>query len=155
MKCFKDSDGRQWYVKLNLDTLERVEAATGVALDDIASANPASVVAISSAVMLGKVLWSIVEPDATKRGVSREQFFEAMGGDEIDAARKVLLDEQIFFSPPAWREPLRLAIEATEAEQNKALKEEAEKRRQSLLGNSATNSPESSESTPADGALAS
>lgn len=154
MKCFRDSDGRQWYIKLNLDTLERVEAATSVALDDIASANPASVAALASAVTLGKVLWAIVEPDAGKRGVSREQFFEAMGGDEIDAARKMLLEEQIFFSPPAWREPLRLAIEETEAAQEKALKEEAEKRRRSLQGNSATSLPESSASTQADGVSA-
>jgi hypothetical protein len=155
MKCFKDCDGRQWYVKLNLDTLERVEASTGVALDDIASANPASVAAVASAVTLGKVLWAIVEPDAAKRGVAREQFFASMGGDEIDAARKVLLDEQIFFSPPAWREPLMLAIQETEAAQEKALKEEAERRRQSLQGNSALNSQELLESIPVGGVSAS
>lgn len=151
MRSFKDSDGRQWFIKLNLEVIEKVEAATGIALDDIATSNPRSPVELQSGSKLVGVLWTIVEDDAHKRNVSRSQFAQSMDGDCTAAAREALTEEQIFFSPPAWRESLaevnRIGKEVVKAQLAMAIKE-AEGQ---LSEASAESSPESSESTQDSG----
>ncbi len=127
MKTFQDADGRQWQIKLTLDSLERVEKATGVALDDIATNNPASLLAIASAVTLGNVLWHLVEPEAVKRGVLREQFADAMGGEQLDNARNELIQEQIEFSPRHWRDVLTATVREQQESEKKALAAELKK----------------------------
>jgi hypothetical protein len=155
MKSFRDAENREWFLRLDFETLERVEASTGVKLDDIASDNPQSVVAVQSAVTRGKVLWAMVEPQANERGITRAQFAKAMDGPAMYAAHKALLDEQVFFSPPEYRVILELSLRAQEEHNAKAV-EEARREAEKLLSDaSASKSPESSESIQPAGASAS
>ena len=123
MTSFKDTAGRVWLVKITLATLDRVEAATGVRLEDIATSNPLSCEQLDSAVTLFNVLCSIIEPEARQVGVTKEQFAESMDGDCTQEAREAVLEEQIFFSPQAWRPALRKTVK----EAKKKLVRELEK----------------------------
>ena len=152
MKSFRDSENRVWFLRLDFETLERVEASTGVKLDDIASDNPQSVVAVQSAVTRGKVLWAMVEPQAVERGITRAQFAKTMDGPAMYAAHKALLDEQVFFSPPEYRTILELSLKAQEIHNAKAV-EAAKAEAQHLLSDaSALKLPELSESIQPAGA---
>jgi hypothetical protein len=152
MKSFKDSEGRNWFVKLDLSTLERVEAATGVCLDDIASGTPKSIMQLQSPKTLADVLWCLVEPQAVEKKLSRGEFLASIGRDEIGDARKALHDEQVFFSPQEVREIMEMCI--AEAEANKAMLIEQAKSevRKAMSEAFATSLPESSVSTLEAGA---
>lgn len=163
MHTFTDNAGREWRLLGNFGNYRRVHADTGVRLDDIGTENRKSLEQLSDAFTLGAVLWSMVEPEAEGRGVTPEQFAEAIDGTVLDKAYEALLEEMIFFCRPRMRQVLEMAlrkvreadgkIQAAAAAAIQAAEKEVDAAiDQLILGSSVLNSPESSACTPTNGA---
>lgn len=117
MHTFKDKEGREWKLSLHYRTLERLRDA-GIDLTD-----PKAVLALGDdPYRLGATLWTLVESQAEKLGVTPDEFAEATAdGDVIEAAVVALVDELVSFTRPARREALKRAMEAKRALEEKTL----------------------------------
>lgn len=158
MATFKDCDGREWVVALSIDAVKRVRARCA-GVDLLAKNLPATLeIVLGDYVVLGDVLFTIVEPQAKAAGVSPESFGQALAGDAIEAATLAFLDALRAFTPNP-RDRARVGqlvttlLQAAESMRDRAeqvLARESEKLLTSLRSGSAyTNSPESSASIPA------
>ena len=119
MKSFTDNTGRTWTLAVNVGTIKRVRALCDV--------NLANIITISGAtpkvdllerlgndpVLLVDVLYAAVKPEADTKGVSDQEFGQAMSGDAIEMATTALLDEVIDFFPETKRKVFRKILDAT------------------------------------------
>src|SRR5690606_36486963 len=98
MRTFKDSEGREWAIAINVATARRVKDLAGV---DLLSASDGKLLheLADDPMLLANVLWAIVQPQAQSREVSDEQFGQALGGESIDKATTALLQELVDFFP--------------------------------------------------------
>jgi hypothetical protein len=103
MHAFKDTAGREWFLKANYLTYERVKAGTGVALYDLATESRESLTQLADALTLGAVIWLMVQPQAEAADITPEQFYEAFDGTVAVEAHDALLNEMIFFCHPRQR----------------------------------------------------
>ena len=110
MHRFRDRKNREWTLEANFGSYGRVKAATGVKLYDIATENRECLTQLTDVLILGQVLWSMVEPQAQAIGVCPEDFAGAFDGDVIETAYNALLDEMLFFCPTRQRKVLELAV---------------------------------------------
>lgn len=166
MHAFKDTAGREWKIEANFGSYARVKTATGVKLYDIATEDRQSLVQLTDAFTLGSVIWSMIEPQAEARGLTPEQFYEAVDGQVLNDAYSALIDEMIFFCPTRQRKVLELAVaklRAADAKADRALDESLVEFGEEIdraidqwtRGASGTSLPGSSESTPGIGPSAS
>ena len=162
MQIFKDRDGREWQIVLNVFQMKRVRAALGLDLVNVIELEKDGTVKVdmidkiaNDPCLLVDILWVLVQEQAKVLNVTDEQFGTALAGDAIENATKAFLDELVDFFPGARRLFLKKAVELarkfgteSNAVLEKALEDpELESRvRESM--NSSTSSPESSESTP-------
>ena len=162
MQIFKDRDGREWQVVLNVFQMKRVRAALGIDLVNVIELEKDGAVKVdmidriaNDPCLLVDILWVLVQEQAKPLNVTDEQFGTALAGDAIEAATKAFLDELVDFFPGARRLFLKKAVELARkfgGEANEVLEKaledpELESRvRESM--NSSTSSPESSASTP-------
>jgi hypothetical protein len=109
MTTFRDDADREWAIKLNIGTVERVRKApgsqfnlydtaslvtpTGANADDPAERKPLAEALASDLPLFWELLWCLCEPQATARQVTPEQFGEAMAGRCLLAARNAFRDE--------------------------------------------------------------
>jgi hypothetical protein len=114
MAFFKDTNGREWRIRLTGPKLQKVREATGITL-----ATPSGEGAVSATAdgeILTRVLWLLCgdqEPHLTA-----EQFGEAVASGEVfDAARVALQDSIVDFTPPSQRPMLQKVLEAERKEQ--------------------------------------
>jgi len=162
MRTFRDTEGRDWQVTVNVRTVKEVRSALGVDLADaVTVAKDGTVRAdlveriAGDPCLLADILWVICREDAKGRGVSDVGFGRALAGDVIERATEALLDELVDFFPGAKRLFLRKAVEVARryaGESAKALETalaspEFDARLKDAL-NSATSSPASSGPTP-------
>ena len=119
MKSFTDNTGRTWTLAVNVGTIKRVRALCDV--------NLANIITISGTtpkvdllerlgndpVLLVDVLYAAVKPEADTKGVSDQEFGQAMSGDAIEMATTALLDEVIDFFPETKRKVFRKILDAT------------------------------------------
>ena len=171
MKPFKDSQGRDWEITVNVGTLKRVKAIMEA---DILDIGPTFERLMVDPIFLVDVLWGLCKPQAeSKHGITEEDFGAAFSGDAISRARTALAMEiRDFFPSPEersaaqaamikakslrdlLREKMSEAIRETDetdlvTKVMAAAKREMEKELQQILGDSSTGSPESPVSTPA------
>ena len=162
MQIFKDRDGREWQVVLNVFQMKRVRAALGIDLVNVIELEKDGQVKVdmidriaNDPCLLVDILWVLVQEQAKPLNVTDEQFGTALAGDAIEAATKAFLDELVDFFPGARRLFLKKAVELARkfgGEANEVLEKaledpELESRvRESM--NSSTSSPESSASIP-------
>ena len=158
MKTFSDTTGRTWSIAVNVDAVKRVRDLLKEDLLDVKQILERLMV---DPILLCDVIYCICKPQADAEGVSDEQFGQAMGGDSILHAKRALLGELVdFFPSAADRENLKAAITKFDNLAQRA----AELIRQRLespslsreieaalgkVGDSFTNRPVSSASTPA------
>ena len=128
MRSFKDNEGRDWLVAVNVATVKRVRAECGV---DLASAtepnaengeSPLERLA-GDPVLLVDVLYSLCRKQAEKRGVDDEAFGTAIAGDSVAAAADALMEAIVDFFPNPRRKLLMKAL--TEARETQRKAEEA------------------------------
>lgn len=114
MAFFKDTNGREWRIRLTGPKLQKVREATGIAL--ATPSGEGAVAATADGEILTRVLWLLCgdqEPHLTA-----EQFGEAVASGEVfDAARVALQDSIVDFTPPPQRPMLLKVLEAERKEQ--------------------------------------
>lgn len=162
MHSFKDNAGREWFLKGDYLTYDRVRAATGVKLYDITTEDRASLTQLADPMTLGAVLWTMIEPQAVERDVTPEGFYGAFDGTVAHEAHDALVSEMIFFCHPNQRAYLELAYrkvreaEARAVHQVERMLPAMEREVDQILdrltyGDSATSWPASSASGPTTG----
>jgi len=162
---FVDSRGEQWTIPCDVNSIVRVAHQTGIKLTDLINVNsesyrkwiedfPATQVA---------VLYALVSDEARDRGLSPEDVGRRLASqDAFDQALRAITNAVINFSPQSRRNFLRQAFPKAEAAFEKLREQEAKNlderieavdwdglMRDTLTdSSSATDSPESSVSTP-------
>ena len=166
MRSFKDNQGRQWSVEINVTAIKRVRGLTGEDLMQVIEGTLIEKL-IRDPVLLCDVVYAICKPEADSRSISDEEFGKAMAGDAIEAATTAVLEELVGFCPsPRDRANLGRVLQATRKVMDRA-RDLVEKKLDSgeldrladrLLseesaaasaGSSSTSAPVSSASTPA------
>jgi len=99
MHSFKDTNGTEWAVAVNVATVKRVRQAIKIDLLD----PKISATLAGDPIALVDTLFVLCEDQAKERGVSDEQFGAAMAGDTIAHAVDALLEEIVDFSRPRER----------------------------------------------------
>ena len=166
MRSFKDNQGRQWSVDINVTAIKRVRGLTGEDLMQVIEGTLIEKL-IRDPVLLCDVVYAICKPEADTRSVSDEEFGKAMAGDAIEAATTAVLEELVGFCPsPRDRANLGRVLQATRKVMDRArdLVEKklesgemdrladrllAEASPEATAGSSSTSARESSASTPA------
>jgi len=161
MRTFRDTAGRSWNLALNVYVVKKVRDLLKVDLLDLGEEKPEKGLLfrmIADPVLLVDLLYVVCKDQADAAGINDEQFGQAMAGDVIDMATKAFLEELADFTPsPRDRARARKVIEATwnlidraqdllDAKAEKELPAAIEAA-MSVLGNSSTSSPASSELT--------
>lgn len=166
MKTFKDADGREWTITVDIGALRRIRDLTKVDLVELIGNNLALALD-ADPVLLVDVLWAAVKPQAEQRKISDEEFGCSLRGEALDAALAALLEDLVDFFPERKRAMLRRALAWVKKTQTEALgivgsflddPAAMEKKQQELMellkrklyGERSTKSPGSSESTPTD-----
>ena len=163
MRSFKDNQGRQWSVEINVTAIKRVRGLTGEDLMQVIEGTLIEKL-IRDPVLLCDVVYAICKPEADARSISDEEFGKAMAGDAIEAATTAVLEELVGFCPsPRDRANLGRVLQATRKVMDRA-RDLVEKKLDSgeldrladrllsgeaTAGSSSTSAPESSASIPA------
>lgn len=115
MKTFKDTEGREWPVAINVAAIRRVKDLLGVDLLDLTDDRFAAIsTLIGKPVELVNVIYVLCKPKADERNITDEQFGEAMAGDAIQHAADAFLDEYAnFFPDPRMRAGLKKLMDAS------------------------------------------
>lgn len=108
MRSFKDADGRDWSIAVNVTTIERLRSRLQVDLLSLCDDNCKLLAQLADdPVLLVNSLYVICEDQAQARSVSDEDFGRAMFGDVIGSAHEVLMAEIVdFFHDPRKRKIL-------------------------------------------------
>lgn len=159
MRAFRDGNGKEWVVRIDVAQAKKVRAATGVDLTRLIDDKLAPLSALlADPIQFVDVLWVLCSEEARGRDVSDEAFGASLGGDSLAAATEAFVEALVDFFPDATRrDRIRRVIAmgkaildevATEEDHRLANLDVKEKARQLMSGSSSTNSPGSPESTP-------
>jgi hypothetical protein len=114
MSFFKDTNGREWRIRLTGPAIGKVREATGITLAD--PSGRGAVAACADGEILTRVLWLLCGEQEPK--LTPEQFGEAVASGEVfDAAREALQAAIVDFTPPSQRPMLQKVLETERAEQ--------------------------------------
>ena len=119
MKSFTDNTGRTWTLAVTVGTIKRVRALCDVDLANIINIDGTTPKVDllerlgRDPVLLVDVLCAAVKPEADAKGVTDQEFGQAMAGDAIEMATTALLDEVIDFFPETKRKVFRKILDAT------------------------------------------
>lgn len=173
MREFRDDQGRPWQVALTVAsalrvrdnvTVDVVDEETGerkaMPFDMVDAANISQTFQVlrSQYAKIGEILYALLTKQVEAKGLSKEDFFDGLRGDSLDAATKALEQELVDFFPQRLRKMIGLLASKMDEVQNEMLgRAEAGLEKatiESLAGASGTPSgkpQESSESIPASG----
>lgn len=118
MKIFKDKNGQEWQLILNVLQMKRIRSLLGIDLVNVITLDKEGMVKIdlvdkiaNDPCLLVDILWVLVEQQARVLNITDEEFGAALAGDTIDNATKAFLDELVDFFPGAKRLFLKKAID--------------------------------------------
>lgn len=110
MAMFKDADGCEWDLVINVPVMKRVQARTGHHLGKLLNDDCKLLGEITGdPVEFANVLYAMCESQCKVAGVSEEQFGEGLAGDAFDAASNAFLKAIEDFCPSRTR-PLIAAL---------------------------------------------
>jgi len=109
MKTFTDSAGRSWQVVINTNSIKRAKAASGANLVEILDGELYARLLLDP-VLVCQIAYGVCKPEAESRKFSEEDFYAAMTGDAIAAARTAVLEELADFFPNPIRGSLQKAL---------------------------------------------
>lgn len=119
---FTDTAGRDWLVSLNIATVKRVRDMLDV--DLLSGDQQVFATLATDPVMLCDVIYVVCKPQADDRGISDEQFGQAMSGDSLGNATDALLGALADFSPSLQKRALmRQMMAKVEAVESRLLDE--------------------------------
>ena len=144
MPKFKDVEGREWDVLVDIEAARRCRKLLGF---DLLGKDLGGTVTelVSDPVRLVDVLFVVLQPDADKAGITDVQFGRAMRGDAIEAAERALLEALADFFPSQQRDQMRRLL-ATMEKATTAMRMEAEKavaQVEAAIGQTSTEPPAS------------
>jgi hypothetical protein len=117
MREFRDDQGRPWQVALTIAAAMRVKDAVTVEADgqkkpfdlvDVASISQTMQVLRGQYTTIAETLYAILNRQVEDRKLTKEEFFDGLRGDALDAAAKVLEQELIDFFPLRLRKMVGL-----------------------------------------------
>lgn len=137
---YRDADDREWPIRVTVATLERCRDEAGY--DPLRLVNEGELHKVHlDPTLLAALAWCSVEAEAGRRGVTRQQFVEAVRGDAIDRLLAVWVEAFASFFPArraAWiRQTSERIAEAIDAQHSGP----------SSYGDASTNSPASPAAT--------
>ena len=104
MTTFKDRQGREWNLVLDIPTC-RSAKKLGVDLIDMKVDAIGKLAA--EPLLLVDLLWNMCREQAESSQVTEEQFQKGMGGDAIDASLKAIKETVVEFFPESKRDGIR------------------------------------------------
>ena len=172
MAKFKDDSGREWTIRIDVQTIKQVKEACDINLGSLQAAPECLRQLADDPILLCNVLFVLCEEQATKASITDSDFGRLLAGDVIDRATMALQEAITDFFPQrkrlllqrlqkkidklnaAGQELVEAKLESPELEEKLLAAMQAgmdDKIDQKLMQlNSFTNLPESSEgSTPA------
>ncbi len=135
-KTFKDLDGREWSIRINIGAMRRAKARD----IDLSMPVPQLRSFMLDDVFLTDALWSIIELQAKERQVTVDQFESSIDGRVLAEARERLWESLVEFYDPPKAEMLGMALTAIREEIDKATQSIGSIGSASSKGNSATDS---------------
>lgn len=121
MAFFKDCNGKNWEVSINIKTLKRVKNTLGIDLLDLSEGG--DVTKLEKDIMLRcDVLYLVCQDECEKSGISDEQFGESLIGQAIEDAQDAFIEALINFYPPRQAEIMRETQRKVKVAQDKTLK---------------------------------
>jgi len=110
MKTFKDNEGREWMVDINVSVLKNIRDVLNIDLMEAVDGQLVTKIADDPA-LLCDILFLIVAEQTEKRAVTDEAFGRSLAGDAIDHATTAFLEELVDFFPKLRRRPLKTVME--------------------------------------------
>jgi len=167
MREFRDDQGRPWQVALTVAAAMRVKDTVSVEVEgekrpfdlvDVASISHTMQILRGQYTTIAETLYAILCRQVEEKKLTKEEFFDGLRGDALDAAAKVLEQELVDFFPQRLRKMVGLlAAKMDEASSELMARAEAAMAAATtsdLLAQSGIPSgkpPESSASTPENG----
>jgi len=112
-KSFRDSEGRQWDVEVDVVTIKRVRDSLGVNLLELATEESKLPERFNDPVFCVDVLYTLCRDQADKRNVSDEKFGRSLTIDAIEEASDALMEGVIDFFRRDVRAAYRKVLDAT------------------------------------------
>lgn len=115
-RTFTDREGRDWKILIGLYTAKRIKDLSGGVVDfvhtsRVQSARNALIEMAEDVELCGRVLWWLCEEQATKKGITENDFADAFDLDVLDAAQTAVAEAIIDFFPSRARPALHHAVE--------------------------------------------
>jgi hypothetical protein len=108
---FADPDGRRWVLSINNDKRWRLRDEIGVDLSRLVEKKLEPLLPVDEDDdVLISALWILVEEQAAREGVTKEQFGRNFTGETNSVARDAFYEAVVLFCPPRQREMIRKAI---------------------------------------------
>lgn len=120
MRIFKDKNGADWPIEIDLSVVTRVYRDTGINLNDLILTDKHAKLG-DDPETLGRLLWSLCESTARERSIAPEAFPRIFNGDALEEAMNALADACADFFPSGRRSLARNVIEKGKAFQTAAL----------------------------------
>ena len=158
MHAFTDSAGREWNIALNINAIRRirdgVKTRDGSTVDLLAPQLAEVIRSLTlDTISLCDCVYLAVQPEAEKRGISSEQFGEALCGDAIADATQAFLGALTDFTPsPRDRARVARVMKALDETVNLAHDEADAKVDQLISGLKSGALPDTSDTAPAQSA---
>ena len=115
MQIFKDFDGQEWTIDLNIATARAIRArmATVDSLKDVDFLDHAAMLlSLNDVFFVADLLFVVCEKQANERGIDSEAFGRSLRGDVLFDAIAAFTAEYIdFFPDPTIREKIRVVAE--------------------------------------------
>ena len=115
MQIFKDFEGREWTIDLNIATAREIRRrmATVESLQDVDFLDHAALLlSLNDVFFAADLLFVVCESQANERGIDSEAFGRALRGDVLFDAIAAFTAEYIdFFPDPTIREKIRVVAE--------------------------------------------
>ena len=108
MHSFKDKNGLEWNVEVNMATVKRVKNATGINIADLDNVEFMQKLK-DDLIFLIDLLYLVCKPQADERGINDEAFAGLIFGDVLEQAVSAFLESYVDFFPQGTRRRLRAA----------------------------------------------
>ena len=109
MEKFKDTEGKEWEIKITISTIKHVRNELKVDLSDLESIR----VLGNDICLLVDCIYTCCKEEADKSGITDQQFGERMAGESIERASDAFMDELINFFPAQKANLLRKTLART------------------------------------------
>lgn len=153
MARFKDTEGREWVLTLDVQLIKDVAQRSGVRIHKLLADDAKGLQELlSDPIAFVDTLYLIVEDQAKAKGLTPEDFGRGLAGDPLEAAAVAFMEALADFSPSRQRKLIQSLMAKGNEVADKVI-ELARKKIDALdpatLFSSPMNSPGSSESIPA------